>query len=161
MWDTLFDDHAETIEQQMQAIFSSIFVLQNRLQSAGDKLQTEISMKQWLLLAMTEVCPEPRTLTRIGALMGCSRQNVKKLAQALAQNAFVQLERGAGNAVEVVLTERAAQYIDATADQNAEALAMLFADLSEAEIAELFRLYRKLYAGMTRLEAYAREEEAR
>ena len=160
MWNMLFDDHAETMERQMQAIFVSIFVLQNRLQSAGDKLQPEISMKQWLLLAMTEACPEPRTLTRIGGFMGCSRQNVKKLAQALEDKGFVQLEHRASNAVEVVLTERSAQYMDKMTVRNAQALAMLFADFSEAEIAELFRLYRKLYAGMARVEAYAREEDA-
>ena len=73
---------------RMQAIFSSIFVLQNRVQTAGEKLQTEISMKQWLLLAMTEYCQEPRILTNIGNLMGCSRQNIKKLALALEKKAL-------------------------------------------------------------------------
>lgn len=158
MWDVLFEKYADGAEHQMQAIFSSLFVLQNRMQTAGDKLQPEISMKQWLLLAMADCCPPPRTLTRIGMLMGCSRQNVKKLAQALANKGFVQLAHGQSNAVELVLTERAAQYMDATAERNAQALARLFADFSEAEIAELFRLYRKLYAGMARVENFVREE---
>ena len=64
------------------------------MQTAGEKLQTEISMKQWLLLAMTECCPEPRTLTNIGNLMGCSRQNVKKLALALEKKGFYADEQG-------------------------------------------------------------------
>ena len=68
--------------KQEKGLFASLFILQNRLQTAGEKLQTEISMKQWLLLAMAECCPEPRTLTNIGELMGCSRQNIKKLAAA-------------------------------------------------------------------------------
>ena len=50
---------------RIQAIFSSIFVMQNRMQTAGEKLQTRISMKQWLLLAMAGSCPEPRTLTNV------------------------------------------------------------------------------------------------
>ena len=40
---------------RIQAIFSSIFVMQNRMQTAGEKLQTQISMKQWLLLAMAGI----------------------------------------------------------------------------------------------------------
>ncbi len=78
----LFEKYGCDTQHKEQAVFASIFILQNRLQTAGEKLQTEISMKQWLLLAMAECCPEPRTLTNIGELMGCSRQNIKKLAAA-------------------------------------------------------------------------------
>ena len=159
MLNDLFDTYSKDTNHQMQAIFSSIFILQNRMQTAGDKLQAEISMKQWLLLAMTETCPAPRTLTRIGALMGCSRQNVKKLAQALEQKGFVELVSGANNAVEIVLTERAEEYNEASSARNRRALALLFADFSEAEIAALFQLNRKLFAGVERVEQYAREEE--
>lgn len=159
MWNTLFDTYGSDAERQQQAIFTSLFVLQNRMQTAGDRLQTEISMKQWLLLAMVEACPEPRTLTRIGMLMGCSRQNVKKLALALARKDFVALESGANNAVTISLTAKAAEYMALTHDTNAQALALLFADFTEAEIATLFQFYRKLYAGMERVEAFAKGEE--
>ena len=97
---------------RMQAIFSSIFVLQNRMQTAGEKLQTQISMKQWLLLAMTACCPEPRTLTNIGNLMGCSRQNVKKLALALEKKGFVHLQLSNNNSVLVELTEEVQRYTE-------------------------------------------------
>ena len=90
----IFEKYDCDTEHRIQAIFSSIFVLQNRMQTAGEKLQTEISMKQWLLLAMTECCPEPRTLTNVGNLMGCSRQNIKKLALALEKKGFVRLLLG-------------------------------------------------------------------
>lgn len=158
MWNDLFDAYACDTKHQEQAIFTSLFVLQNRMQTAGDKLQTEISMKQWLLLAMVECCPPPHTLTRIGALMGCSRQNVKKLAQALERKGFVRLESGTSNAVEVVLTDAAQSYTVNVEARHAQALALLFADFSEEEIAMLFQLYRKLYTGMTRVEQYVQED---
>jgi len=63
--------------------FSSAFIFQNKLQTACDKLQKDITMKQWLLLAMTTSCQIPFTLTRLEELMGCSRQKVKKLALTL------------------------------------------------------------------------------
>ena len=97
--DMIFKEYECDTEHRMQAIFSSVFVLQNRMQTAGEKLQTQISMKQWLLLAMAACCPEPRTLTDVGKLMGCSRQNIKKLALALEKKSFVRLVSGGNNSV--------------------------------------------------------------
>ena len=142
---------------RMQAIFSSIFVLQNRMQTAGEKLQTQISMKQWLLLAMTACCPEPRTLTNIGNLMGCSRQNVKKLALALEKKGFVHLQLSNNNSVLVELTEEVQRYTEEIGERQMKALSLLFADFSEEEIGQLFFLYSKLYPGLERVENYAEE----
>ena len=142
---------------RMQAIFSSIFVLQNRMQTAGEKLQTQISMKQWLLLAMTACCPEPRTLTNIGNLMGCSRQNVKKLALALEKKGFVHLQLSSNNSVLVELTEDVQRYAEEIGERQMKALSLLFSDFSEEEIGQLFFLYSKLYTGLERVENYAEE----
>lgn len=142
---------------RMQAIFSSIFVLQNRMQTAGEKLQTKISMKQWLLLAMTACCPEPRTLTNIGNLMGCSRQNVKKLALALEKKGFVHLQLSNNNSVLVELTEEVQRYAEEIEERQIKALSLLFSDFSEEEIEQLFFLYSKLYTGLERVESYAEE----
>lgn len=142
---------------RVQAIFSSIFVLQNRMQTAGEKLQTEISMKQWLLLAMTECCPEPRTLTNVGNLMGCSRQNVKKLALALEKKGFVRLLLSSNNSVLIELTEEVKRYTEEIGERHTKALSLLFADFNEKEIEQLFSLYTKLYAGLERMENYTEE----
>ena len=142
---------------RMQAIFSSIFVLQNRMQTAGEKLQTKTSMKQWLLLAMTACCPEPRTLTNIGNLMGCSRQNVKKLALALEKKGFVHLQLSNNNSVLVELTEEVQRYTEEIGERQMKALSLLFSDFSEEEIEQLFFLYSKLYTGLERVENYAEE----
>ena len=41
-----FEEFGIDTEHKVQAIFSSIFVLENLLQNVGEKLQTEITMKQ-------------------------------------------------------------------------------------------------------------------
>lgn len=153
----LFEAFNCDTQHRMQAIFSSIFVLQNRMQTTGEKLQTQISMKQWLLLAMTACCPEPRTLTNVGSLMGCSRQNIKKLALALEKKGFVRLLSGGNNSVHIELTDKAGQYTEEMRERNSHSLELLFADFSEEEIKHLFYLYSKLYAGMERVEQYAEE----
>ena len=153
----LFEQFNCDTTHRMQAIFSSIFVLQNRMQTAGEKLQTQISMKQWLLLAMTACCPEPRTLTNIGNLMGCSRQNVKKLALALEKKGFVHLQLSSNNSVLVELTEDVQRYAEEIGERQMKALSLLFSDFSEEEIEQLFFLYSKLYTGLERVENYAEE----
>lgn len=144
-------------QHRVQGIFSSIFVLQNRLQTAGEKIQTDLSMKQWHLLAMVEFCPEPRNLTNIGNLMGCSRQNVKKLALALEKKGYVRLLFGDNNSVQIELTEKAAEYRHEMAERHSQTLQLLFDDFSEEEIKLLFNLYIKLYSGIERIESYAGE----
>ena len=153
----LFEQFNCDTTHRMQAIFSSIFVLQNRMQTAGEKLQTQISMKQWLLLAMTACCPEPRTLTNIGNLMGCSRQNVKKLALVLEKKGFVHLQLSSNNSVLVELTEDVQRYAEEIGERQMKALSLLFSDFSEEEIEQLFFLYSKLYTGLERVENYADE----
>ena len=155
--DELFEEFDCNTEHRVQAIFSSIFVLQNRMQTAGEKIQTQISMKQWLLLAMTACCPEPRTLTSVGNLMGCSRQNIKKLALALEKKGFVRLILGGNNSVCIELTEKVGQYAKEIEERHLQALKLLFSDFKEDEIKLLFRLYSKLFAGMERVEKYAEE----
>ena len=156
MNETFAQFNCDTLHR-MQAIFSSIFVLQNRMQTAGEKLQTEISMKQWLLLAMAECCPEPRTLTNIGNMMGCSRQNVKKLALALEKKGFVHLLLSGKNSVLVERTKEAQRYAKEIGERQIKALRLLFSDFSEEEIGQLFFLYSKLYTGLERVESYTEE----
>lgn len=157
MWNNLFKEFDCDTPHRIQAVFSSIFILQNRMQTAGEKIQTQISMKQWLLLAMLGCCPQPRTLTNVGTLMGCSRQNVKKLALALEKQGFVRLIAGSSNSVQIELAEKAAEYAQEMGERHARTLQLLFEDFSEEEIEQLFRLYAKLYAGVERVEKYAKE----
>ncbi|MBE6765758.1 MAG: MarR family transcriptional regulator [Ruminococcaceae bacterium] len=157
MWNELFEKFDCDTPHRIQAVFSSIFIIQNRMQTAGEKIQTQISMKQWLLLAMAGSCPEPRTLTNLGTLMGCSRQNVKKLASALEKQGYIRLLSGANNSVQIEFTEKAFEYAAEMNERHAQTLRLLFEDFSEEEIDQLFRLYSKLYKGLDRVENYAKE----
>lgn len=153
----LFEEFDCDLQHRVQGIFSSIFILQNRMQTAGEKIQTNISMKQWLLLAMIECCPETPTLTNLGNLMGCSRQNVKKLASVLEKQGFVSLSQGGSNSLCLKITDKAIAYGKKMEERNSHTLKLLFADFNDAEIKELFRLYSKLYTGIERVEKYAKE----
>ena len=89
--------------------------------------------------------------------MGCSRQNVKKLALALEKKGFVHLQLSSNNSVLVELTEDVQRYAEEIGERQMKALSLLFSDFSEEEIGQLFFLYSKLYTGLERVENYAKE----
>lgn len=138
------------------ALFCNIFIQQNRMQTACEKVQTDITMKQWLLLAMLEQCPEPRTLTRVGRLMGCSRQNVKKLAASLERAGYLTMTGGANHSLLLAVTDKVAAYSAEMDERRGRVLQLLFADFSEEELRQLYALSRKLYAGLDRVEEYTK-----
>lgn len=60
-----------------------LFILTNKLQTLFDSRIPDVTLKQFMLLSLLHQADEPQTLTQLGDLLGCSRQNVKKLAQGL------------------------------------------------------------------------------
>lgn len=156
----IIKEYAKDDLHRKQGIFASLFILQNKLQTAGDKLDPELTMKQWLLLAMAETFEGPATLTEIGQMMGCSRQNVKKIALTLEKKGFVRLEKKEGDSRAVCLLqdERMKKYAQRVGAMQQEVLTLLFEDFSEEEIEALYQGVRKLYAGISKIEKYVEEE---
>lgn len=89
--------------------------------------------------------------------MGCSRQNIKKLALALENKGFVRLLLGGNNSVRIELTDKVGQYAKEMEERHLQSLKLLFSDFNEDEINLLFRLYVKLFASMERVEKYSEE----
>ena len=83
--DTLVTRFSDTTENRQKAIFSTLFIAGNRLQTLFDKTIPALSLKQFMLLSVARQSEEPLTFTQLGKLLGCSRQNIKKLADALVQ----------------------------------------------------------------------------
>ena len=76
-------------------LFGALLAYGNRLQVLGDGFYTEVTTKQWFLLACLELFEAPPTLGEVAGAMGCSHQNAKQLALKLAQKGYVLLRRDA------------------------------------------------------------------
>jgi len=155
--DALIDGFDGTGETQMQAIFTSIFVIQNRLQTACDDLETEITIKQWLLMASIFLFTSPPTLTALGKFMGCSRQNAKKLAAVLEEKGFLRIQQSEAkaSAASIVLEPKAQEYGENTKELHRDVLQLLFQDFDDEELARFFGGIKKLYTGIERIEKLA------
>ena len=89
----LIQRFSKTREQQEKAIFSTLFILGNRLQTIFDERIPDITLKQFMLLSLIRQADTQMTFTQLGSMMGCSRQNVKKLAAVLERNGYVTIKK--------------------------------------------------------------------
>ena len=74
---------SDTPQHQRKAIFSQLMIAATRLQTVFDQEIPQVTLKQFMLLTIVRQSDSELTLTEAGKLLGCSRQNVKKLAEAL------------------------------------------------------------------------------
>lgn len=143
-----------TTENQTKAIFSTLFIACNRLQTLFDQRIPEVSLKQFMLLSIAHQSGKPLTLTQLGTMLGCSRQNIRKLADALAQKGFVTIQPSPRDARALTIspTEKARDYFQTVFPPYQAELQYLFEAYTPQEIETLFTLLSRLYAGIDHLE---------
>lgn len=149
-------------EDQQKAIFSTLFIAGNRLQTLFDQHIPEVSLKQFMLLSLIRQADEELTFTQLGRLLGCSRQNIKKLAGALEKKGFLTIRQSARDprAACIRPTEKVEDFFANSFAVYQQELHALFAGYTDEELAALFRLLTRLYDGIDALEAEAQDAQA-
>ena len=145
---------SSTTENQRKAIFSTLFIAGNKLQTLFDNHIPEVSLKQFMLLSLVRQSKEQLTFTQLGNLLGCSRQNVKKLADVLIKKGFITIQQSPHDtrAMCICPTEIVNDFFQNDFLKYQEELKFLFEVYTEEEIETLFILISKLYAGIENLE---------
>lgn len=142
-----------TTENQRKAIFSSLFIVGNKLQTIFDNHIPQISLKQFMLLSIVHQSKEPLTLTQLGNILGCSRQNIKKLAEILEKKGFVIIQKSPYDtrAMCICPTDKVNDFFENDFLEYQEELKYLFEVYTDKEIETLFTLLSKMYAGIENL----------
>ena len=145
---------SDTVENQRKAIFSTLFIAGNKLQTLFDNRIPEVSLKQFMLLSIVRQADEQLTFTQLGNLLGCSRQNIKKLADVLMKKGFIIIRKSPCDtrAMCICPTEKVNEYFQNEFSKYQEELKYLFEVYTNEEIQTLFILLSKLYAGIENLE---------
>lgn len=123
-------------------IFGSLFLLANRLQVIGDRWDTDITMKQWFLIAMiSQFGDTPPKLSEVAEFMGSSRQNVKQLALKLEERGLMNIEKDKADnrVIRLKLTEACEVFFKNREDRENYFLKELYKDFSEEEIDNLYK----------------------
>ncbi len=159
--DDFITKFSNTTENQRKAIFNTLFIAGNKLQTLFDKNIPEVSLKQFMLLSIVRQSKEPLTFTQLGNLLGCSRQNIKKLADVLMKKSFITIQQSPFDtrALCICPTEKVNDYFLNDFSEYQEELKYLFEVYSDKEIETLFVLLSKLYAGIENLEKRTSDEK--
>lgn len=157
-FDDLTRKFSNSTENQRKAIFSTLFIAANKLQTLFDNHIPELSLKQFMLLTLVRQSKQQLTFTQLGELMGCSRQNIKKLAEVLMKKGFITIEQSPcdSRAMYICPTERVNDFFANDFSEYQEELKYLFEVYTDEEIKTLFELLSKLYAGIDNLEKKVR-----
>lgn len=152
--DDLTAKFSSSTEKQSKAIFSTLFIAGNKLQTLFDQHIPEVSLKQFMLLSIVRQSKEQLTFTQLGNLLGCSRQNIKKLANVLVKKGFITIQQSPHDtrAMWICPTEKVSDYFANDFLEYQEELKYLFEVYTDEEIETLFLLLSKLYAGIDNLE---------
>lgn len=147
-------------EDRKKAIFSTLFIAGNKLQTLFDNHIPEISLKQFMLLSVVRQSEEPLTFTQLGNLLGCSRQNIKKLADVLRKKGFITIQQSPHDtrAMCICPTEKVNDYFINEFSEYQEKLKYLFEVYTDKEIETLFILLSRLYAGIENLDRKVADE---
>ncbi len=145
---------SSSTENQRKAIFSTLFIAANKLQTLFDNHIPEVSLKQFMLLAIVRQSEEQLTFTQLGNLLGCSRQNIKKLAELLVKKGFITIQQSPHDtrAMCIFPTKKVNDYFANDFLRYQEDLKYLFEVYTDKELETLFTLLTKLYTGIDNLE---------
>lgn len=152
--DSLIAKFSNSTENQSKAIFSTLFIVGNKLQTLFDNRIPKVSLKQFMLLSIVKQSKEQLTFTQLGNLLGCSRQNIKKLADALMKKGFITIQPSPQDtrAMCIFPTERVNDFYSNDFSEYQQDLKYLFEIYTDKEIETLFILLSRLYTGIENLE---------
>lgn len=155
----LYDTRGTDLKWMQNLLFAGVFIQENRLHAVYDRYN-EMSCKQWLLMAVCNAFDEPPDLSSLAEAMGCSRQNVKKLALNLEKEGYVTLEKSSadGRALCVKKTEKGLRFSRDNTELGAGVHDAIFREFTEEEISQYYQLSIKMMHGIDYLEEFFKEK---
>lgn len=137
--------------QKAQITFGNILIAANRIQSIGDKLFWDLSLKQWFLLIVISNMPEKDlSINRIAEVNGTTRQNVRKMLELLRTKGYVELFQGKSDAraLDVKLTDKTREFMKANEELGILYTRQLFEGIKEEHLDTVNDVCNKLFCNL-------------
>jgi len=128
--------------------FGNILVLSNKLQTLGDTLLPELTLKQWfLLIVISKMDNTSPTLNEIADAMSSTRQNIKRILTSLEEKGFVKISESKMDrrALAIMLEPKTFQYFNDMEDLCEININKLFKDISEKDLSTFLCVLNKLF----------------
>ncbi len=128
------------------AIYGLLFSLSNRIQTIGDKELEDITLKQHFLLVALEMFTTPPTLKQMGELIGCSYQNVKRMAEQLEKKNYLKIIKDETDKRKLLLvsTGRKKELEEAIKKVTTEFIGKLYRDIPKEDLEVTLKTLMKM-----------------
>ena len=146
-------------QQKEKFIFGCILLFANKIQTIGDRFDKDITMKQWfLIICILETKESFPTLSAVAEFMGCSRQNVKKMALKLEEKGLVKIENDPNDSrsVKLTVTNKCEKFFNKREIRENQFLNDFFKDLTEEDINNVHAAFLKLYKNIIEMDAISK-----
>ena len=134
-----------TIEEY---IFGSILLLSNKMQIWGDKILSDLTLKQWFLLVLISKMENKNpTIKEIAEFSGTTRQNVKKMLEQLHKKKYIKIQgsKTDSRALNVSLLKKTFDYFKENEKKGAEAANQMFSEITDEEMSVTKQTFDKLH----------------
>ncbi len=148
-----YENLGKSIPWMKKLLFAGVFIQENKLHAVFDRY-SDMSSKQWLLMAVCKSFDEAPDLTTLANAMGCSRQNIKKLAANLEKSGYVRLEKTLedARALHVVITDKGKAYNEKNTELGEFVHREIFKEFTDEDIRKYYELSVKMMHGIEHLE---------
>lgn len=155
---SLYEEFGNEPKMRKNLIFSSVFIIENMLHAIVDR-NNNVSCKQWLLMAFVKQFPYPVDLTTLGEALGCSRQNIKKLALQLEKEGYIKLFKSETDARKTCIqfTKKGEQFNEKNTELSKKVFENLYSEFTKEDIDKYFELSVKMMHGIEKLEQFFNE----
>ena len=136
-------------------LFTGIFIQENKMQLVFEHYK-KLTSKQWLLMVVVDSFDSSPDLTALASVMGCTRQNIKKVASNLEKKGYVALERSTEDARSlcVRMTEQGMKVREEINQMGEAVYGEMFKEFTDEGIVQYYKLSIKMMHGIEYLEAY-------
>jgi DNA-binding MarR family transcriptional regulator len=128
-------------------VFGSILLLSNKIQVWGDNIISDLTLKQWFLLALISKMENKNpTLNEISEFTGTSRQNVKKMLEHLDEKKYLKMKKSKvdARALNVSLLKKTYDYFNDNEENGAKAINSLFSEITDEDLNITYKTLEKL-----------------
>lgn len=142
---------SEVSNKSGQQVLMSIFRLANRLQVEGDKISDELTLKQWVFLYLLYQSDKRHvTLNDVAALMGVSRQSVKKMSVILKRDGYLTVVKSKqdNRALDIYPTSKAKTFFTQNKQLGSVLIKEAFNGIEEDEIKILLCILEKIQGNL-------------
>jgi DNA-binding MarR family transcriptional regulator len=131
---------------EQYAIYGMLFSLSNRIQTIGDKEFSDITMKQHFLVAALELFIEPPSLKQMGELIGCSYQNVKRMAAQLEKKGYLIIRQDKADKRKLLLvqTGKVKQLVEESGEAAIKFMSSLYQGISQEDLKITLETLKKM-----------------